>query len=405
MKKTIALLCAIACTIGLMAGCAESNPQETLSPNADYSVTVTDATGTIFTSGVIVKFLQNGQQVAMQPVNTTGAAVKNLPRGDYSVELMFTDSNASYYYDAAELKLTAEKTQISVALKQLPVSGPQDLVTNFGTYPAYTVKAGGTWVTLQPGMNYFLFSAEQDGCYKISAPADSAKLGYYGMPHFVQENSALDVVDNTVTISIKESMLEGVYVFGLEAEVQTSCTLLIERIGAPEWSIEDEPWTIYKTTATLSQYTFPAGATLNDFDLTADSYNIVKGTDGLYHLNDANGAVVVVYLGVSSRYLDPLTTVAEKSSVSKYFYDDAGNFIKKESYNECLQEYFAVMDADAGVYPLTDDLMYILQQRGDYYGWWDSTSKGYIFLDALGNPDVTINPNVAWLFACAYISQ
>ena len=250
-----------------------------------------------------------------------------------------------------------------------------------------------------------MFSAEQAGTYKISAPADVAQLGYYGMPHFVQENSALDVIDNTVTISIKESMLEGVYVFGLQANTDTACTLLIERIGAPEWSIEDEPWTVYKTTATLSQYTFPAGAKLNDFDLTADSYDIVLDSDGFYHLGSANGPLVVVYLGVPSRYLDALQTVVDNSSVSKYFYDEAGNFIKKETYNECLLEYFAVMDAEAGVYPLTDDLIYILQQRGDYYGWWNTSSKGYIFLDSNGNPDLTINPNVAWLFACAYISQ
>ena len=63
------------------------------------------------------------------------------------------------------------------------------------------------------------------------------------------------------------------------------------------------------------------------------------------------------------------------------------------------------MDANAGVYPLTEDLKYIIQQRGDYYGWWNAGSKGYIFLDAQGVADLTINPEVAWLFACAYIAQ
>ena len=211
MKKIIAIFCAAVCLISLMAGCAPE-PQESLSPNADYSVTVMDAQGNVFTSGVIVQFLQNGQQAAMQPVNTTGAAVKNLPRGDYSVKLMFTDSNASYHYDEAEMTLSAEKTNLTVRLQQLPGGNPQELHTSSGVHQAYAVKTGGTWVNLKSGMNYFLFTADKAGTYKISAPADVAELGYYGMPHFVQDNSALEVVDNTVTISIKESALEGIYV-------------------------------------------------------------------------------------------------------------------------------------------------------------------------------------------------
>lgn len=405
MKKTIAFLCALLCFVSLIAGCANSDPKETLSANADYSVTVTDANGNVFTSGVIVQFLQDGQQVAMQPVNSTGAAVKNLPRGSYTVDLMFTDSNAAYYYDKAELTLSAEKTDLHIALKQMPVGQPQELHAGNGSYQAYYVKSGATWVSLKPGMNYFLFSAEKSGTYKVSAPADVAELGYYGMPHFVQESSALEVVDNTVTISIKETMLQGVFVFGLKASADSGCTLLIERIGDPQWDVTDEPWTVYKPTAQLSQYTLPAGSKLTDFDLTAASYDLVLGSDGFYHLNDANGPVVVVYLGVPSKYLDSFQTIVDNSSVSKYFYDENGNFLKKESYNECLLSYFEVMDANAGVYPLTEDLKYIIQQRGDYYGWWDSASKGYIFADDQGNADLTINSDVAWLFPCAYITQ
>lgn len=404
MKKTIAILCAAACLICLMAGCAPE-PQQSLSPNADYSVTVMDAEGNVFTSGVIVQFLQNGQQAAMQPVNTTGAAVKNLPRGDYSVKLMFTDSNASYYYDEAELTLSAEKTNLTVRLEQLPSGNPQELHTGSGVHLAYMVKTGATRVTLKSGMNYFLYSADKPGTYKISAPAEAAALGYYGMPHFVQNDSALEVIDNTITISINESALEGIYVFGLNANVDTNCTLLIERVGEPQWNISDEPWTVYKPTSQLSQYTLPSGAKLTDFDLTAESYDLVLGTDGFYHLNDANGPLVVVYLGVPSKYLDSFQTIADNSSISKYFYDDKGNFLKKESYNECLMQYFEVMDASAGVYPLTEDLKYIIQQRGDYYGWWKSSGNGYIFVDSQGNVDLTINPDVAWLFACAYIAQ
>ena len=61
------------------------------------------------------------------------------------------------------------------------------------------------------------------------------------------------------------------------------------------------------------------------------------------------------------------------------------------------------MDENEGVYPLTKDLKYIIQQRGEYVGWWDIESNGYIFKDADGNNLADINADIAWLMMCCYI--
>jgi hypothetical protein len=58
------------------------------------------------------------------------------------------------------------------------------------------------------------------------------------------------------------------------------------------------------------------------------------------------------------------------------------------------------MDQKSGVYPLTQDLYYIIHQRGEYVGWWDSSSATYLFVDDNGNPVVGINEEIAWLFLC-----
>ena len=53
-------------------------------------------------------------------------------------------------------------------------------------------------------------------------------------------------------------------------------------------------------------------------------------------------------------------------------------------------------------YPLTEDLKYIIQQRGEYVGWWDIENNGYMFKDANGNNMTNINAEIAWLFMCCY---
>ena len=142
-------------------------------------------------------------------------------------------------------------------------------------------------------------------------------------------------------------------------------------------------------------------------DITAASYTLVLNeTDGFYHLNTADGPLVLVNLGdVSKRqYLDSFETIIGKSKVCKYFYDENGEFVKKETYNECLQKYIDVMDKSKGVYPLTEDLKYIIQQRGDYYGWFNPELTQYLFKDENGNLVPGVNPEISWLFMCSYIA-
>ena len=62
------------------------------------------------------------------------------------------------------------------------------------------------------------------------------------------------------------------------------------------------------------------------------------------------------------------------------------------------------MDEKNGVYPLTEDLKYIIQMRGDHSGWFDSKSMSYLFFDENRNMVPDINPEISWLFMCCYIA-
>ena len=69
MKKMKALLLVLVLSI-LLAACGQAGAGN--GGNTSYSVKVTDAQGVPYTAGVIVKFMKDGAQVAMQSVDANG---------------------------------------------------------------------------------------------------------------------------------------------------------------------------------------------------------------------------------------------------------------------------------------------------------------------------------------------
>lgn len=404
MKKNFALLLVLVMALSLLlAACGESNTET--GGNAAYSVKVTDAQGVPYTTGVIVKFMKDGTQVAMQSVDANGVATKELEKGNYTVELVFTGDNASYY-DPAAAVLSADQTSIELQLTNKVGEDTTALFVDGNEHVAYPVSAGGTYVPVKAGVrNYFLFTPTEEGTYKFSVDNSALSLGYYGSPYFVQSLSALEVVDNSVSISISKSSLGGAtYVIGIDGiDTDTNCILSILRTGAPEHNVADEPWTEYKTTAVLAPYTLnvPTGKSLVYMDITSETAKhefVFNEADGYYHLDTADGPVIHVHLAKGAPYV-ALQTVIQGDGpmggapIRSYFYDEEGKFVKKEDYTDILVSYFDNMDPDLGVYPLTDDLIYMIQNGCN--GWWDSDSPDFIFEDC--------NPELAWMFACCWV--
>ena len=407
MKKALALILVFSMLFCTACGGQQGTPTEPSDPttaptvgNVEYTVSVVDDFGNPIGEGVIVNFCKGGQTVAMQAADASGIAKKTLAADTYTVTLSFTDPNATYTY--TDGVVTAENPAATITL-----SGVMDGQTIFAggkDHFAYLLTVGTKTVQVNANQRtYFLFRPDQGGLYEFSV-SDNAVLGYYGAPHFVQDQNVAEMKDGMFTISVPNSSLGAVYVLGVDTD-KTSVNVTIERIGDAEKTIADYEWTVYQPTAELKPYTLPSNVTLKDFDLTAKTktYKLVYSEkDGYYHLGSAKGEIVYMKLGVASAYLDSIVDVIDVSGVSCYFFDDDGNFLKKESYNECLMQYVENMDTQSGVYPLTQDLYYIIQQRGQYVGWWDKDSATYLFIDKNGNPVVGINEEIAWLFLCCY---
>lgn len=415
-KKTIKtfLLAVLLVVAMLLAAC--NTPEETTSqPESSapageltYTVTVKDAFGEPCTAGVVVQFLQNGERVAMQPCDANGVASKSLTAGEYEISLSFSDGEENYYYE--KTTVTAEVTSAEVTLCDRITAEAQVVAVGSSDIEMYPLEIGTTYVELTPGVrNYFLFTPTIAGNFEFSLIGETkATVGYYGSPHYVMENSVATVTDNVFTVSIRASMIgsgdggTNVMVLGIDADTATSCVLGIRRIGDPIKTVEDEPWIVYEAEKAPSAFELPEGTKLNDFDFTKEYTLVYNETDGFYHLNTADGPLVYMRLTEDSEYMDSYKTILDHTSVSKYFYDEAGNFQKKENYAQCLTEYIACADAASGVYPLTEDLKYIVQQHGDYLGWWNPESLSYLFVDMDGNPEPDINLDIAWLLMCCY---
>lgn len=412
--KALALTLLMVLSALLMVACGGNGGGQS-GTDAEYIVSVMDAAGTPVTSGVVVKFMQNGSQAAMQTVNESGKAIKTLTKGDYTVELQFTGSGTKYTYDTENLTLSAEKHEVTVELYNVLGDQTDEVYIKDEYQTLHFVEPGCTAVELnRDSRTYFLFTPTQSGLFEFSVMGTESAIGYYGTPFAVQEESGKEVVDNKFTISVRDANIgkngTGTYVIviGIDPS-ETDGVLCIKRIGEPEWSVSDEPWTVYETTAQLSAYTLPAGTKLAEFDLTAstDTYELVYNeTDGFYHLGSANGPLVYVQLGgtesETAGYAAPFQVILTHENVSRYFYNEDGTFVKKESYSKCLREYIENMDAESGVYPLTEDLKYIIQNRGIQSGWFEPDNKGYLFVDANGGKVPDINNEISWLFMCRY---
>ena len=407
MKNILALALVLVLCLGLVA-CGGDKGGE--AKNDGYCVSVVDSQGNPVASGVIVRVLKDGQQVAMQVADEQGVAQLDLDDGDYTVELKFTDANAAFHYDTENMKLSKSNKQITVKLYNVVAEGqalfaPTIDGENADT-TAYQVVVGSTYLTPVVGArNYYLFYPPLSGTYTVQVTEGQGRVEYYGASHFVQKQPALDSVDGVVTLSVTPSMIgEGgatsAYVLGLDAQSETA-VLTITRVGDHQWTVEDEPWTEYPTTHTPSAFKFEptAGKTLTYVDIIngkTEDYNVVLGTDGFYHMGSQDGPLVYMNLGkkapnASFYLIINGDGVAGGSPVRKYYYDAEGNFLKKEDYTNILKDYMSCMDEETGLYPLTEDLVFIINTRS---GWWTEDDPNYIFDGC--------NPELGWLFACCY---
>lgn len=359
-----------------------------------YSVTVVDYQQ-VPIADVQVMFWDGDTVVAMSAVNAQGVASAKLMPGDYKVTLAFSSGN--YYFDEESLVLTEEDpaNQILVA-KRL-----SKYINCYFDSSTYVVDMGGSYTTMQPEVvNYYLFTPEVAGQYRVSVSGAQAQISYWGgnVNFAFDLTSTIDHDASSFTLNVKEGNLGNDYIIGITGA--SECVLQVIRIGNPILSDIDLPFDVYEGKTTPKAFSISAadGKKLTYIDVTkaTSAYKVVyNAVDGYYHLNSTSGPILYANLGGNAPYLS-IQTMLGTAGLRAYFYEN-GELIKKEDYYDCMMGYINCIDSKYGIYPVTEDLKYMIQSYGNSVGWWDKDSYAYLF------EGETINEELGWMFMCCYV--
>lgn len=376
-----------------------------------HSVTVV-GNGDAPLKNLMVKiFDPNGNRVGMNFTDANGKAVfDKIPIGNYTFEISSTDNKISYYYDAELCVLTPDSVGATVKVysklttKNEMVYGPG--IESENGAKAFSALAGTYAIRLSVGMNYVVFQPETSGIFAVTAESEkSVNCANYGIPFYVQENSVTDadkLLDNGFNVEV--SPLQGdnsvytPYVIGIYAEEVCDAILSIVRVGNISDNPIYKPWTDITAKHPLSPYSVEAGKSFTYLDITDPTLNVVLGSDGYYHVGDANGPIVVVKITEASEYIDSFVAICETSTMGWYDFED-GEFVKKERFNDLILAYAEICDKKFGVCPLTEELAYAIKMNGEYHNWWNFAKPENIFHE---DAPFIVKEN-AWLFACGII--
>ncbi len=366
-----------------------------------YAVTVIGSDGNA-RQGAVVRFYKGEEQVTMVATGADGTASAALLPDTYAVVI---DNILGEQYQTEGCVVTPESPTLTVRLFGLPTAGEEiyaysPAADDYVAYKTGRINEGEYWIALTAGdMTYLLFVASRGGVFRLSVDADlPLSIGYFGSTSFVLTESVAVEENNAIEIEVYDDMVYNyAFVIGIAAEdaAVSACNLCVEYVDERETTVEDLPWNDLMPSGALAAFTKPAG-TLKNFDVMDDGLQVVYNeTDGYYHVGSAQGPVLMLNFDKDSPYLDALTTVCGNQRLGVYVYDEQGNVISKDSYNELIWAYVEV--ADDGYYPLDQTLADAMRAIGEYMGWYDASSPMSLFGAA------PVVPEHAHLFACVYV--
>ena len=370
----------------------------------DYTVLVQDYAGNP-RSGVTVQIQRDGIPASVQKTGTDGKVTANLEDADYTVALAFPDKG--WYYEEKLAVLPKGTAELTVRVAQGVGKTMEELYVG----NAYYLSVGGTYVTMQAeAVNYYIFEPTEPGLYRIGTSDHDAKIGYYGGSTFFISNmtSSTDYTEenNYYTRNVKQNNIGSVVIIGITGA--KDCIVEIIRLGDPILDETDIVPEVYEAQTPPKSFKIKAsdGKKLKYVDMSGKTgdYKIVMGSDGYYHLNSADGPLLYMNIGPDAPFHSLYYMAGAGGNgvagngIKATVYDENGSAVKRWDFSSCMLSYGECADPTYGVYPLTEDLRFIVQTAGEYYGWWNSESNNF-WLSTVTN----LNPELGWMFAVCYV--
>ncbi len=253
---------------------------------------------------------------------------------------------------------------------------------------------------------YFLFTSDAAGQLTLTAEAADNPNGYQISAVSLMTYVSTEILDQTtgsalvIEVAAGDQIEISVNTFDAEVPFETPAGVVTFTAAfAPDPAAAAmEEFEGTKMPAEPAAISLGEGQVLGYLDLTkTEPYELVLDeTTGYFHLNTLNGPVIYVNLGTAEENEAPYLSLKALMETGEAF--GTGNV----SFVTCLKQYIACADPETGLYPLTEDLAYMLQKGGEAMGWWNAASENYLF-GALAQEELTLNPENGWLFACCVI--
>lgn len=381
-----------------------------------YTINVVDYKGAA-QKNLTVVFKSNGTPVATATTDSSGKATASLTKGTYDIAIAFAGGNSGF--DSTNAQVTASKTSTTIMVG--PKAAAYDEEVYFDATGAYELSLGGNYVEVPSddqtkkdvlgnyvnsgGNAFFIFETDTSGTYKFTVSNTTAKISYWGISTvYVFDSTSLCTTTSTsVSVNLKPSNIpdggKATVIIGIKGV--SSCVIAVERTGNAVLDEGDVAYTTY--TAKKAPTKQSLGLSLSSMayvDITSSTtFKVVYDSNGYGHLGSVDGPMLYINLDANDRFgLSFLTMYGEDgtdsgtTSLRKTFYNADGTLNKKEDYTDCIRKYILNRDAVTGLYPLTEDLEYMLKNGGDGADWWNLSSN----VSGLSEAN-------AWMFACCYV--
>ena len=219
----------------------------------------------------------------------------------------------------------------------------------------------------------YRFTPPAPGIYTFTSDAADAEIGYWGTTYYIHDVTGNEK-SNTLTYTITET--GPTILIGISGISNCTLTVIREEYTAPVINVVQ-----YENRAEPTPFSLDNGEHLIQVDVNDTSIDAaVMGTDGFYHLNTPDGPLLLLSFS-ESIHLRDAQTMGQLT-----YYSDATT---KYDCNQAMEQYISCAEASFDVYPLTEDLAFMVQNLAEYRDW-------YSFLRIQeGN----------WLFNCFYIAE
>ena len=313
--------------------------------------------------------------------NTLGLPKKGTTEMSNSFELVAgtTYTFAATGYDSSTWSATDGIVSYTLSFVGNGDSGAGEVVKAEYEVSDTTLTLGDNTLTLLDTAvtTIYVYEPTETGVFTFTAP-EGAILGYWGAGSWflTNPNSTTNTYEWTCT-GVGQKAYIGV------SGVDGSFNLNVAKTG--NYEVYERPIILYENKANLEPFALPEGAILHGYiDVNAETvYTAVLGEDGYYHLDSADGDIILVDMD----YQDIILSDALKSDRPVMYVYDTDENGKEVKYDigSSVQAYEAVTDEN-GYYPLTEDLIYFYDNYANAAGVYT-----FFVLSAY-------NPDNVWLY-------